>query len=98
MAVAASQTTSIGTHHKAARYSRPGGQPASQAAAAPPPATSATGAATPIRAAAARTPAVLNAARAAAGPADLLPGRPITAGTAPRRAHPPAQPARARPA
>src|ERR1700730_9001701 len=78
-AVAASQTPSIGTQHSAARYSPPGGQPASPAAAGLPPATRETGAAAVISAAAARSRVIRNAARAAARTADLAAGRLITA-------------------
>src|SRR5262249_46214992 len=48
IAMAASQTASIGRQQSAARYSRPGGQPASQAAAALPAAARETGAATTL--------------------------------------------------
>src|SRR5215472_4381326 len=68
MAVAASQTTSIGRLHSAARYSRPGGHPARQATATPRPATSETGAAATTSAAAARIRAARNAARPTARP------------------------------
>jgi hypothetical protein len=59
-AVAASQVATMGSCHAAARYSRAGGQPPSQAAQAPTAATSVTGAA------ATRTPAVRAAASSAA--------------------------------
>src|SRR5260370_34827495 len=77
-AVAASQTPSIGTQHSAARYSRPGGQPASQATAALPPATTDTGAPAMITAAAARSRVIRNAAPPREPTAALPAGRLVT--------------------
>ena len=77
-AVSASQTAIIGAQQAAARYSRAGGQPRSQAPAALPAATSETGAAAMISAAETASRVSRQAPRAAARTASRLTYRPIT--------------------
>ena len=72
MATATSQTATMGRHAKAARYSRRGGQPPSQASVTASAATSETGAAATISNAIAAARASLPARRSAASTANRL--------------------------
>src|SRR5215467_14746409 len=84
IAVAASHTPTMGRHHSAARYSRRGGQPRSQATVTAPVATRDTGAAAMTTSATAAYLASLPAARTAASTASRPRYRRITGGPAGR--------------